>query len=41
MSFVVTLVPITAELLMLRSSYYGNIDDTDELYKEVVSKSKK
>ncbi len=34
------MVPISAELLMLKSPYYGNYEDTDELYKDVMNKQK-
>jgi hypothetical protein len=32
-------VPVTAELMMLKSPLYGHFDDTDALYKEVMDKS--
>ena len=35
----VTLVPLTAEILMLKTPYYsGNNEDVDGLYREVVEK---
>ncbi len=37
-----TLVPLSAELLMLRSKMYGGVyDDTDDLYKQVMERSNK
>jgi hypothetical protein len=40
-SMVITMVPVTAELIMLKTPFYGNYEDTDELYKEVMKKTKK
>ena len=40
-SFVITVVPISAELLMLKSPLYGHYEDSDDLYKEVMHKYKK
>jgi hypothetical protein len=37
-SVLVTIVPVTAELMMLKTPYYGNFEDTDELYREVIKK---
>lgn len=39
-SLIITLVPISAELLMLKTPFYGNYEDSDELYKEVMNKQK-
>lgn len=39
MSVLVTVVPLTAELIMLKTPFYGNYEDTDELYREVMKKS--
>lgn len=36
MSLVVTMVPVFAEMMMLKSAYYGNYEDNDELYKDVM-----
>ena len=41
MSAVMTIVPVTAELLMLKSAYYGNFEDHDELYKDVMQRQKR
>lgn len=38
-SMIITMVPITAELIMLKTPFYGNYEDNDELYKEVMAKS--
>lgn len=35
-SFVITVVPISAELIMLKSPLYGHFEDSDDLYKEVM-----
>jgi len=35
---VVTLVPITSELLMLKSPLYGNYEDNYNLYNDVMNK---
>jgi len=34
------MVPITAELILLKSPFYGNFEDNDELYKEVMQRNK-
>ena len=33
------MVPVTAELMMLRTPYYGHYEDNFDLYKEVMDKS--
>lgn len=35
----ITMVPIAAELIMVKSPMYGNYDDNADLYKEVSKKS--
>ena len=41
MSFVITVVPVSAELVMLKTPLYGHYEDSDDLYKEVMQKQKK
>ena len=37
----ITVVPVAAELIMLKSPYYGNYEDSDDLYKEVMQKTQR
>jgi len=40
-SVLITVVPVAAELVMLKSPFYGHYEDSDELYKEVMQKSQR
>ena len=39
MSLLITVVPVSAELLMLKTPLYGHYEDQEELYKEVMKKN--
>jgi hypothetical protein len=38
---IITMVPVAAELIMLKTPFYGHYEDNDELYKEVMARSQK